>query len=48
MGGLNLVKDASHSGNVAAAELARLDLLDIFSSGCVTALAGACPRRSIP
>lgn len=37
MGGPNLVKGGSHSGNVAAAELARLDLLDIFSSDYVPA-----------
>lgn len=37
MGGPNLVKGGSHSGNVAAAELAGLDLLDIFSSDYVPA-----------
>ena len=37
MGGPNLVKGGSHSGNVAAAELAWLDLLDIFSSDYVPA-----------
>lgn len=37
MGGPNLVKGGSHSGNVSAAELARLDLLDIFSSDYVPA-----------
>ena len=37
MGGPNLVKGGSHSGNVAAAELAKLDLLDIFSSDYVPA-----------
>jgi alpha-D-ribose 1-methylphosphonate 5-triphosphate diphosphatase len=37
MGGPNLVKGGSHSGNVAAAELAQLDLLDIFSSDYVPA-----------
>ena len=36
-GGPNLVKGGSHSGNVSAAELARLDLLDIFSSDYVPA-----------
>jgi alpha-D-ribose 1-methylphosphonate 5-triphosphate diphosphatase len=35
MGGPNLVKGGSHSGNVSAAELARLDLLDIMSSDYV-------------
>ena len=35
MGGPNMVKGGSHSGNVSAAELARLDLLDIFSSDYV-------------
>lgn len=35
MGGPNLVKGGSHSGNVAAAELARRDLLDILSSDYV-------------
>lgn len=35
MGGPNLVKGGSHSGNVAAAELARRDLLDIMSSDYV-------------
>ena len=37
MGGPNLVKGGSHSGNVAAADLAQLDLLDIFSSDYVPA-----------
>ncbi|MBC7604767.1 MAG: alpha-D-ribose 1-methylphosphonate 5-triphosphate diphosphatase [Ramlibacter sp.] len=37
MGGPNMVKGGSHSGNVSAAELARLDLLDIFSSDYVPA-----------
>ena len=37
MGGPNLVKGGSHSGNVAASELAQLDLLDIFSSDYVPA-----------
>ncbi len=37
MGGPNLVKGGSHSGNVAAAQLAQLDLLDIFSSDYVPA-----------
>jgi len=37
MGGPNLVKGGSHSGNVSAAELAQLDLLDIFSSDYVPA-----------
>lgn len=37
MGGPNLVKGGSHSGNVSAAELARLDLLDILSSDYVPA-----------
>jgi len=35
MGGPNLVKGGSHSGNVSAAELARLGLLDIMSSDYV-------------
>ncbi len=35
MGGPNLVKGGSHSGNVSAAELAQLDLLDIMSSDYV-------------
>ncbi|MBA2674539.1 alpha-D-ribose 1-methylphosphonate 5-triphosphate diphosphatase [Ramlibacter sp.] len=35
MGGPNLVKGGSHSGNVSAAELAGLDLLDIMSSDYV-------------
>ena len=37
MGAPNLVNGGSHSGNVAAAELARLDLLDILSSDYVPA-----------
>jgi alpha-D-ribose 1-methylphosphonate 5-triphosphate diphosphatase len=37
MGSPNMVKGGSHSGNVSAAELARLDLLDIFSSDYVPA-----------
>jgi alpha-D-ribose 1-methylphosphonate 5-triphosphate diphosphatase len=37
MGGPNLVKGGSHSGNVSAAALAQLDLLDIFSSDYVPA-----------
>ncbi len=37
MGGPNLVTGGSHSGNVSAAELASLDLLDIFSSDYVPA-----------
>lgn len=35
MGGPNMVKGGSHSGNVSAAELAQWDLLDIFSSDYV-------------
>lgn len=35
MGGPNIVRGGSHSGNVAAAELARLGLLDILSSDYV-------------
>ena len=35
MGGPNLVQGGSHSGNVAAAELAQRDLLDIMSSDYV-------------
>jgi alpha-D-ribose 1-methylphosphonate 5-triphosphate diphosphatase len=35
MGGPNLVNGGSHSGNVSAEELARMDLLDIFSSDYV-------------
>jgi alpha-D-ribose 1-methylphosphonate 5-triphosphate diphosphatase len=43
MGGPNVVRGGSHSGNVAAAELARLGLLDILSSDYVPAsmLSGA-------
>ena len=37
MGAPNLVRGGSHSGNVAAFELARLDLLDIMSSDYVPA-----------
>lgn len=37
MGGPNVVRGGSHSGNVAAAELARLGLLDILSSDYVPA-----------
>ena len=37
MGDPNLVKGGSHSGNVSAAQLAQLDLLDIFSSDYVPA-----------
>lgn len=37
MGGPNLVKGGSHSGNVSAAELARHELLDILSSDYVPA-----------
>jgi alpha-D-ribose 1-methylphosphonate 5-triphosphate diphosphatase len=37
MGAPNLVRGGSHSGNVAAVELARLDLLDIMSSDYVPA-----------
>ncbi|MDB5749979.1 MAG: phnM [Ramlibacter sp.] len=37
MGGPNLVKGGSHSGNVSAAELAASDLLDIMSSDYVPA-----------
>jgi alpha-D-ribose 1-methylphosphonate 5-triphosphate diphosphatase len=35
MGGPNMVKGGSHSGNISAAELAQHDLLDIFSSDYV-------------
>ncbi|MDO8451185.1 MAG: alpha-D-ribose 1-methylphosphonate 5-triphosphate diphosphatase [Rhodoferax sp.] len=35
IGGPNMVKGGSHSGNVSAAELAQRDLLDIFSSDYV-------------
>ena len=35
MGGPNVVRGGSHSGNVAASELARLGLLDILSSDYV-------------
>lgn len=42
MGAPNLIRGGSHSGNVAAEELARLDLLDIVSSDYVpAALMGA-------
>ncbi len=45
MGGPNVVRGGSHSGNVAAAELARLGLLDILSSDYVPAsLLGAALR----
>jgi alpha-D-ribose 1-methylphosphonate 5-triphosphate diphosphatase len=37
MGAPNLVRGSSHSGNVAAADLARLDRLDIMSSDYVPA-----------
>jgi alpha-D-ribose 1-methylphosphonate 5-triphosphate diphosphatase len=37
MGSPNLVKGGSHSGNVSAEALARMDLLDIFSSDYVPA-----------
>jgi alpha-D-ribose 1-methylphosphonate 5-triphosphate diphosphatase len=37
MGGPNLVKGGSHSGNVSAAELARRELLDVLSSDYVPA-----------
>ena len=37
MGAPNLVRGGSHSGNVAASELADLDLLDILSSDYVPA-----------
>ena len=37
MGGPNLVRGGSHSGNVAAAELAQMDRLDILSSDYVPA-----------
>ena len=45
MGGPNVVRGGSHSGNVAAAELARLGLLDILSSDYVPgSLLGAALR----
>lgn len=45
MGGPNVVRGGSHSGNVAAAELARLGLLDILSSDYVPgSLLGAAVR----
>lgn len=45
MGGPNVVRGGSHSGNVAAAELAQLGLLDILSSDYVPAsLLGAVLR----
>lgn len=37
MGAPNVVRGGSHSGNVSAAELARLDLLDVLSSDYVPA-----------
>lgn len=37
MGGPNVVRGGSHSGNVSAAELARTDLLDVLSSDYVPA-----------
>jgi alpha-D-ribose 1-methylphosphonate 5-triphosphate diphosphatase len=55
MGGPNMVKGGSHSGNVSAAELAQLDLLDIFSSDYVpsslllaTYMLGALDQWSLP
>jgi alpha-D-ribose 1-methylphosphonate 5-triphosphate diphosphatase len=55
MGGPNMVKGGSHSGNVSAAELAQLDLLDIFSSDYVpsslllaTFMLGALDQWSLP
>jgi alpha-D-ribose 1-methylphosphonate 5-triphosphate diphosphatase len=55
MGGPNMVKGGSHSGNVSAAELAQLDLLDIFSSDYVpsslllaTYMLGALDGWSLP
>ncbi|SDD32178.1 phosphonate metabolism protein PhnM [Variovorax sp. CF079] len=45
MGGPNVVRGGSHSGNVAAAELARHGLLDILSSDYVpSSLLGAVMR----
>ena len=37
MGSPNLIRGGSHSGNVAAAELARADLLDMFASDYIPA-----------
>jgi alpha-D-ribose 1-methylphosphonate 5-triphosphate diphosphatase len=55
MGGPNMVKGGSHSNNVSAAELAQLDLLDIFSSDYVpssllmaTFMLGALNNWSLP
>jgi alpha-D-ribose 1-methylphosphonate 5-triphosphate diphosphatase len=55
MGGPNMVKGGSHSGNVSAAELAQWDLLDIFSSDYVpsslllaTFMLGALEQWTLP
>jgi len=56
MGAPNLVRGGSHSGNIAAADLARAGLLDIFSSDYVPAsllmaafhLPEAAPNISLP
>ena len=55
MGGPNMVKGGSHSNNVSAAELAQLDLLDIFSSDYVpssllmaTFMLGSLDQWSLP
>ena len=55
MGGPNMVKGGSHSGNVSATELAQLDLLDIFSSDYVpsslllaTFMLGGLERWTLP
>ena len=55
MGGPNMVKGGSHSNNVSAAELAQLDLLDIFSSDYVpssllmaTFMLGALEKWTLP
>ena len=46
MGGPNLVRGGSHSGNVAAKELAEAGLLDILSSDYVPVVAAL--RRAVP
>ena len=55
MGGPNMVKGGSHSGNISAVELAQRDLLDIFSSDYVpssllmaTFMLGALEQWNLP
>ncbi len=47
MGGPNVVRGGSHSGNVAASELARLGLLDILSLPQAVATVTANPARAV-